>query len=133
MSTRTRIEWWTGERLGYETADELGIAMFQKRIRPREVKDYLEYARRKARRHDDTVQLNRLAWATGNPELWYRWGQYLKTRNRNRFWRAQGYPNLRRAWAKRRENCARRRAEKELEADREKIRKQLEQYGYIRP
>lgn len=130
MSIRTRIEFWTGERLGYETADELGIAAFTGGKRP--LHEYLKYARVKQRKRDDARQLWILAQKTGNKELWFHAGQSMASRKRNRFWRKQGYPNLRRAWAKRRENAARRRAEKELEAEREKIRKQLEQYGYIR-
>lgn len=134
MSIRTRIEFWTGERLGYRTADELGIAAFAKpNVRPRRVIDYLAYARRKQRRIDDAMQLLRLAKKTNNNYLWHCWLQRQRSLGRNRFWKKQGYPNLRRAWAKRRENCARRRAEKAIEEERERLRKQLEQYGYIRP
>ena len=133
MSTRTRIEFWTGEKLGYETADELGLEAFQKRVRERKVTDYLEYSRRKRRKREDFQHIRRLARLTGNRELGFRASQSRNCRRRNKFWRSLGYPNLRKAWQKRRENCARRRAEKAVEEERERMRKQLEQYGYIRP
>lgn len=126
MSTRTRIEWYTGERLGYETADELGIYEFTKK--KRKLSQYMEYARRKQRRKDDMSQLRRVHLRTGNPTLWVSYHAHLNAIARNKIWRSWGYPNLRKAWAKRAENAARRRAEKELQAQREKIARDLERY-----
>lgn len=133
MGTRSRIEWFCGTKLGYETADELGLAQFTKSVRPRATRDYLWYAREKVRRKQNSVAIHRLAKATGNKALWHSWMQRRNCMKRNRFWRALGYPNLRRAWQVRRENCARRRAIKELAAIQEKQRKYLEQFGYERP
>jgi hypothetical protein len=127
VSTRTRIEWFTGERLGYQTADELGLEHFTGR--KRKLNQYMEYARRKQRRSDDASQMWRIYWRTRNPTIWVS----LHARNnaiaRNKYFRKLGYPNLRKAWAKRRENAARRRAEKDIEEQRERQRKQLKQYG----
>lgn len=127
MSTRTRIEWWTGQKLNYETADELGIAEFTSGKRP--LKFYLAYQKVKDRRKADAGQAIRLAQKTGNSMLWRSVVARNKTIARNKFWREQGYPNLRRAWAARRANAARRRAEKALEAIKAQQRKELERYG----
>lgn len=130
MSIRTRIEWWTGETLGYETADELGIEAFTKK--KRKLSQYMEYARRKQRRQDDAGQMMSLWMRTRNPTVWVSLHAHINAKARNKIFRALGYPNLRKAWAKRSENAARRRAIKELQDAQEQQRKTLEQYGYIR-
>lgn len=127
MSRRTRIEWWTGVKLGYETADELGIGEFTGTKRTQG--QYLDYAKRKQQRIDDRKQVYRLWRQTGDPRLYYSFTQSVKGRYRCRFWRSLGYPNLRRAWAARRRNCARAREEKTLLETMARQRRELERYG----
>lgn len=127
MSVRTRIEWFTGQKLGYETADELGIGEFTLGVRT--VGMYLAYARYKARRKAKWGHMMR-AGCGADPEFRYRMKQrLLNIRGRTPYWRRLGYPNLRKAWAARHRNCLRRKAEKELEAKRAAIRRDLERYG----
>lgn len=126
MSTRTRIEWFTGEKLGYHTADELGLGEFVGK--DRKVHEYLEYARRKARVRADMLQLYRVYLRTKNPDLWISWHAHVNAIARSKAFRKMGYPNLRKAWAAHRAKAARRRAEKAIQAERDKIARDLERY-----
>lgn len=131
MSTRTRIEFFTGVKLGYQTADEMGLHEFTKKKRP--LSAYLDYARRKQRRKEEMHQLFKLYYRTGDQRAYISCHAHINAIARNKHWRALGWPNLRRAWAARSRNCARRRALKELQEVQEQQRKYLEQFGYERP
>jgi hypothetical protein len=127
VSTRTRIEWFTGIKLGYETADELGIGEFT--TGTQQLEQYKYEAKRRQRRREAWLQLFRLYHKTKNPELGRKLSAHYGAVAQNKYWRKHGYPNLRAAWAANRRKYARLREEKALLEKQAAQRKELERYG----
>ena len=117
-------------KINYETAADLGIDEFTQHTR--KLSSYRDYAILKARRKWQSNKMWQLWIKSGNdPYLHKLYNLHFRfcAKRRNAFWRAQGYPNLRKAWASRRRNAAIARERKAEEARREYWRRYWERYG----
>lgn len=128
LPTSEQLEWWTGEKMNFETAADLRIGEFTSG--KRKICEYRYYAKQKVERRERERRMWKRWMVNRNPWLRYRLSQCVQARKRNLYWRMWSYPNLRRAWAARRAQGERNRREREIRARREKILKSIELYRY---
>lgn len=127
--TARQIEWHLGLEpgsLNFETAKDLGIGEFVNEYRP--LWYYKAYYKRKLARKEQLRRLKMRANAINSNWLLHLWYQAYWGRIATRVARRNSYVILRKMWAARRANCARRRAEKAMQEQRLKVVKMLQPF-----